>query len=55
MKECKTCEFFESIGNVGNCHRFPPNQDGQGLVTVDEQPVVKETGWCGEHKRKDKK
>lgn len=56
--ECKTCRFFEPYDKtktVGQCRRYPPIQDGQGLNTIDKPPTVSGAGWCGEHKRKDKK
>jgi hypothetical protein len=54
MEECKTCKFFEPIGdgNNGYCHRFPPENDGQDTKTIDEFPFVRKRYWCGEHKRK---
>ena len=54
---CKTCKYYEQYGvsamntGVGKCRRFPPVSDNQGDATVDEPPVVREDGWCGEHKK----
>lgn len=53
--ECKTCEHFQPVGDNGDCHRFPPQNDGKGSSTIDEFPQVRSTFWCGEYKRKDKK
>lgn len=54
--KCEECEYFESIyesdNSIGHCHRFPPNQDGQGISTEDEFSVVKGHRWCGEFKKK---
>lgn len=57
MKECKTCEFFEPIGDAKNgyCHKFPPQNDGQDTKTIDEFPFVRKGYWCGEYKRKERK
>ena len=46
---CKTCKYFEKTGDVGKCHRFPPESDHNGNRTVDMQPIVREDDWCGEH------
>jgi len=48
---CENCKFFEPVGSVGTCRRFPPNQDGKGAHTVDEFPTVRKEYWCGEHKK----
>ena len=48
---CRTCCFYEYFGNAGYCHRFPPNQDGNGKNSIDEPPCVSEDSWCGEHKK----
>jgi len=58
IMKCKTCKFYkpyDTTGTIGQCRRFPPIQDGQGLNTVDEFPTVRSEYWCGEYKRKDKK
>lgn len=38
--------------NVGDCHRYPPIQDGAGKNTIDTPPSVYGDGWCGEWKAK---
>jgi len=48
-KNCGNCKFFKDCGTVGNCRRYPPNQDGHGIKTVDEFPTVVKDFWCGEH------
>lgn len=53
--ECENCKYFKSIGDIGECLRFPPRPDGKGAHTVDEQPTVKKSGWCGEYKKGAKK
>ena len=50
--KCQDCKYYESQGNAGFCHKFPPENDGKGIATVDEFPVVKEADWCGEYKKK---
>ncbi len=52
MKEkCGNCRFFEPVKEVGECRRYPPNQDGKGSATVDEFPTVRKDLWCGEFKK----
>lgn len=60
-ERCEICRFFKSIfseptiGDVGVCRRYPPIQDGSSVSTVDEQPTVEKSGWCGEFKKGAKK
>lgn len=49
---CEECDHFESIGDVGKCHRFPPEIDGKGQNSVDEFPIVRKDYWCGEFSKK---
>lgn len=52
-EKCVLCRFFKSVGDVGECRRFPPKPDGKGLHSVDEFPTVRrESYWCGEFKKK---
>ena len=56
MDYCGTCKFYEPIGDIGFCKRFPPEADGKGPHSIDEPPTVRlMTTACGEYKRKDKK
>lgn len=49
---CGKCKYFKTVDAIGECRRFPPNQDGEGSRTVDEFPIVKKDFWCGEYKKK---
>ena len=48
-KTCKDCKFANVLGKVVECHRFPPNSDGQGENSKDSPPIVDIDGWCGEY------
>lgn len=50
--KCEDCEYFEVVGDDGNCHRFPPTPDGKDTATIDEFPFVRKYYWCGEYKKK---
>ena len=52
---CVKCKYFYPIGDVGQCRRFPPNQDGKGNSTIDEFSMVRKNYWCGEYKKGAKK
>lgn len=56
--KCKICRFWEALTvnpQKGYCHESPPSSDGKNFHTVDEQPVVRDTNWCGKFKKKGKK
>ncbi len=57
---CWGCYFFFQLMSRpgGECHRFPPvpvNQPIEGVPNNVESvwPIVRETAWCGEHKKKE--
>ncbi len=50
-KTCSECDWYESIGNCGQCFRYPPVNDGNSETTIDYGPNVKEDRRaCGEFK-----
>lgn len=54
---CGSCRFWYDEEQPTLCRRFPPvvmwtpNKDGSFRV-LSQFPVMRETGWCGEYKRK---
>jgi hypothetical protein len=51
---CGTCEYFtaEPKDDDGKCRRYPPSTLLSGDDLVFLQPVVDQTGWCGEFRRR---
>ena len=50
---CADCFWYESIGDsAGECHRYPPINDGNNETTIDEGPTVHcDRLVCGEFKK----
>lgn len=56
MKDkCKFYKPTELNKEVGSCLRYPPQQDGNSVHTIDEFPTVRKGCWCGEYKKGTKK
>lgn len=63
-RSCLSCKFYQrptAIGEMGECHRHPPNfqmipvAGPNGELTFQNVvgfTQVSETMWCGEHKPK---
>jgi hypothetical protein len=50
LKTCGTCVFGKPFKERIICRRFPPTCDGSGTKTHDQQPLMYDYDWCGEHK-----
>jgi hypothetical protein len=50
-EKCEICLFSQPNNDKIECHRYPPTCDGNGVNSVDIQPLVEPDNWCGEYKK----
>ena len=49
---CENCEFYQGLGDMAICRRFPPNKHAHcnlaDCKAPAEYPYVMSDDWCGE-------
>lgn len=45
---CKNCRFYASMGDAGDCHRYPPGVPTNNSANNARHPWVRPRDWCGE-------